>query len=167
MAGRVAFLVLDGAVLLLNALGLPANWILLGLALLYSLLTHGQRLGWGALAILAALAVLGELLELLVGVGYVARRGATRWGAVGAFLGGILGAVVCAPAAPPLGSLAGGFGGSLVGAVLFEYVVQRRADAAWRAGRAAFLGKVLGVVAKILCGFWMWCVLAYRLLLAR
>jgi len=159
--------VLEGAVLLLNVFGLPGNWIFLGLALLYSLGTRAGRPGRIALAILAALAVLGEVLELAVGLGYVARRGATRWGAVGTFAGGLLGALVCAPAAPPFGSLVGGFAGSFAGAVLCEYLGQRRADAALRAGRAAFLGRVLALVAKMLCGFWMWCVLAYRLLAAR
>ena len=164
LMGRVAFLVLEAAVLFLNAVGLPANWILLGLAVLYSWLTHTPRLGWIVLAILGGLALLGELLEFLVGTGYTARRGATRWGVLGAFAGGLLGAAACTPVAPPFGTVAGGMVGSFAGAALLEYAAQRHAGTALRAGRAAFVGKLLATAAKALCGSWMWCLLAYRLL---
>jgi uncharacterized protein YqgC (DUF456 family) len=65
---------------------------------------------------------------------------------------------------PPFGTLVGAFAGSFLGAVLLEYLAQDRVDAALRSGRAAFLGKVFGAVAKSMCGFWMWAVLAWQLL---
>ena len=163
-AARIAFLLIGGAVLALNLVGLPANWILFGLALAYGLLTDLHPLGALALGVIAGLAVLGEVLEFLVGLGYTARRGATRYGVVGSFAGGILGALAGGPVVPPFGSLLGALAGSFAGAILAEYLGQRRADQALRAGRAAFAGRLLGGLIKTVCGLWMWCVLAYRLL---
>jgi len=162
-SGNILFLLVLGAVLLLHMISLPANWIFAGLSLLYALLTGLSPVGWWTLLILAALATLGELLEFFVGVGYTAKRGATRWGVVGTFVGGIAGGVLLSSLVPPFGALLGAFGGSFLGAVLLEYVAQERVDAALRSGRAAFLGKVFGAVAKSMCGFWMWAVMAWQL----
>jgi hypothetical protein len=162
--GRVLFLVLEAALLLLNAVGLPGNWLLLGLALAYAALTHFARLGWVALGVMAALALAAEGLETVVGLAYTAKRGSTRFGMLGAFVGGLAGAVLAAGLVPPLGAMLGAFGGTFAGAFLFEYAAERRRDAALRAGRAAFVGRLLAAAVKTLCGFWMWCVLGFRLL---
>jgi len=162
--GRVVLLLGGGAALLLNVVALPGNWILLALAVGYSLLTRMEPVGWGTLGILAGLALLGEVLESLVGIVYTAKRGATRRGALGAFVGGLAGAIAASSLVPPLGSLLGAFAGTFAGAFLFEYVGERKHDRALRAGRAAFVGRALAAVAKVTCGFWMWVVFAYRLL---
>jgi uncharacterized protein YqgC (DUF456 family) len=164
LIGRVLLLLMGGAALLLNALALPGNWILLALAVVYALLTHMQHLGWGTLGLMAGLALTGEVLESLVGIVYTAKRGATRRGAVGAFVGGLAGAIAASGVAPPLGSLRGAFAGTFAGAFLFEYAAERRHRDAVRAGRAAFVGRALASAAKIACGFWMWVVFGYRLL---
>jgi uncharacterized protein YqgC (DUF456 family) len=161
---RLLFLGLEAGVLLLNAVALPGNWVLLGLALAYGLLTDMQRLGWGALGIMAGLALVGEVLEATVGIVYTAKRGATRRGALGAFLGGFAGAMLCAGMLPPFGAMLGAFGGTFAGAYLLEYFGERRHPEAMRAGRAAFVGRILAAAIKTLCGFWMWCVVAWRLL---
>jgi hypothetical protein len=163
---RVAWLVVGGAVLLLNALGLPGNWILISLALLYAFLTDFQNLGWIALSLMGALAVIGELLELGLGAAYSAKRGVTRRGVLGSFLGGIAGAMLAAPLVPPFGSILGAFAGSFAGAVLLEYWGDQHLPQALRAGRAAFVGRVLAAFVKGACGFGMWLILAYRLLWA-
>jgi hypothetical protein len=164
---RIAFLVLQAGVLLLHLVGLPANWILLGLALVYALTTHMQLLGWGTLVVLAVLAAVAEGLEALVGPLVVARRGGTRHGVLGAFIGGIAGALIAAPVVPPFGSMVGAFAGSFAGATLLEYRRSRDRAVAVRAGKAAFLGRVIAAAVKTQVGSWMWCVLAYRLLFAR
>jgi uncharacterized protein YqgC (DUF456 family) len=166
VAAKALGLALAAAVLLLHTVGLPANWILLALAAAYGLATHWHPVGLWTLLALAALAGLGEGLEFAVGLGYTAKRGATRWGLAGACLGGIAGAMALAAVAPPFGAMLGAFAGSFAGAVLLEYLSQRRLDTALRAGRAAFLGRALGACVKTLCGLWMWGVLAYRILFA-
>lgn len=167
LVGRIALLVLGASALFLNALALPGNWILLLLAAGYAWLTEFARLGWGTLGILAGLAVLAEALELVVGLVWTAKRGATRRGTLGAFVGGLLGAVATAQIAPPFGPMLGAFGGVFAGAYLFEYWGQRKTDAALRAGRAAFLGRIVAAAVKTLCGFWMWCVVAWQLFVPR
>ncbi len=165
--GRILFLILEASLLLLNAVGLPGNWLLLGLALAYAAFTHFARLGWRALVAMAALALVAEGLEAATGVAYTAKHGATRWGTLGAFLGGLAGAVLAAGLVPPLGSVLGAFAGTFAGAFLLQYLGGRRRDAALRAGRAAFVGRLVASAVKTLFGFWMWCVLAYRLLAPR
>lgn len=167
LGGRILFLILQAAVLLLHGLGLPANWILLGLAILYALLTDMRHIGWVGLGIMAGLAVIAEVLESVVGLVYASRRGATRVGVLGAFVGGLAGAILLASVAPPFGSMLGAFAGSFAGAVLFELAREKKAGKALRAGRAAFVGKVLAAVLKTTCGFLMWSILAYQLLAPR
>jgi uncharacterized protein YqgC (DUF456 family) len=162
--GRILLVLVSGAALLLNVLALPGNWILLAIALIYALATRMEHVGWGTLGLMAGLAIVGEVLESLVGVVYTAKRGATRRGALGAFIGGFAGAIAASSIAPPLGSLLGAFAGTFAGAFLFEYLGERKHREALRAGRAAFVGRALASAAKVICGFWMWVVFAYRLL---
>jgi uncharacterized protein YqgC (DUF456 family) len=136
----------------------------LALACGYAWLTDMQRLGWGSLAVMAGLALVAEGLEATVGLVYTAKRGATRRGTLGAFLGGLAGALLTAGMAPPIGPMLGAFGGTFAGAYLLEYLGERHHPQALRAGRAAFIGRILAAAVKTLCGFWMWCVLAWRLL---
>lgn len=166
-AGRAAILAFGGTSLLLNALGLPGNWVLLALTIGYAFLSHFERVGWGTLGVMAGLAGLAEVLELVVGLAWTAKRGVTRRGTLGAFLGGLLGALVMAELVPPLGAMLGAFGGTFVGASLLEYTSERKQDAALRAGRAAFVGRIVAASLKTLCGFWMWCLLVWRLLAPR
>jgi hypothetical protein len=168
LAGEVLLLAVGAGVLLLHAVGLPANWILLALGVLYALATGWSPVGWRTLAAMGALAALAEGLEFLVGVLYTARRGASRWGVAGACFGGFAGVVLgAALPVPLLGVLAGAFLGSFAGAVLLEYVSQRRLDTALRAGRAAFWGRALGAATKTACGLVMWGILVWRILAAR
>jgi uncharacterized protein len=166
-AGRLLFLIFEAALLLLNVLGPPGNWVLLAGAVAYAALTHFARLGWRTLAVMAALALVAEALETIVGLTYTSKRGATKLGTLGAFVGGLAGAALAAGLVPPLGALLGAFGGTFAGAFLFQYLRERERDQALRAGRAAFVGRLLASGVKTLCGFWMWGVLAYRLLAPR
>lgn len=165
IAGRATVLVFGGASLFLNAVGLPGNWGLLVLAAGYAWITHFGRVGWGTLGILVGLALLGEALEFVAGLAWTARKGVSRRGTFGAFLGGLAGAVLGTSVVPPLGPMIGAFAGTFVGAALFEYSVEKKHAAALQAGRTAFVGRVVATGIKTMCGFWMWSVLAWRLIL--
>ena len=54
-------------------LGLGGNFIILGLALLHALVTGFDPIGWKLLSWLAGIAVLGEIIEFLVGTFWIAR----------------------------------------------------------------------------------------------
>lgn len=167
LAGRATVLVFGGASLFLNAVGLPGNWVLLVLAAAYAWITHFGRVGWGTLAIMAGLALLAELLEFVVGLAWTAKKGVTRRGTFGAFAGGLVGAVLASSVMPPLGAMLGAFAGTFAGATLLEYSAEKKRDAALHAGRAAFIGRIVATGIKTMCGFWMWAVLAWRLIVPQ
>lgn len=139
--------------LILIPLGLPGNFILLALALLVAWLGGFQAVGWLALLVMAALVVLAEVVEALLGSAMAKRFGASWWGVGGAFVGGIAGVLLGSAVLPIIGSLVGAFLGAAVGAVLLEAWHLRRVDQdALRAGWGAFLGKLLASLLKVSIG---------------
>jgi uncharacterized protein len=145
-------ILLDAAMLgclLLIPIGLPGNFILLGLALLVAWLGQFQVIGWVALLVMLALVILAEVVEALLGSALARKFGASWWGVGGAFVGGIVGAVAGSAIIPLIGTLVGAFLGAAVGAVLLEVWHQRRIDEnAFKAGWGALLGKVLATLFK-------------------
>ncbi len=157
--GTWALYVLWGALLLLASLlvypGLGGNFVILGLAVVHALVTGFDPLGWGLLLVLLGLAVLGEVVESLLGIVYVARKGVTRRGVAGAFVGGLLGAAVGTPLAPVVGTVLGGFLGAFAGAAFGEYLGRRLLAPSLRAGGHAFAGKMLAILVKHALGLAM------------
>jgi uncharacterized protein YqgC (DUF456 family) len=141
------------ACLILVPLGLPGNFILLGLALVAAWLGHFASIGWVALLVMLGLVLLAELVESLLGAAMTKRFGASWWGVGGAFLGGIAGSLIGSAVLPLVGTLVGAFLGAAAGAVLLEAWHRRRVDAeAMRAGWGAFLGKLLASLIKVAVG---------------
>lgn len=130
-------------------LGLSGNFILLGLALVVAWIGGFQHLGLVHLLILLGLAVAGELVEAVLGVVAARRFGASRWGMIGTFVGGILGAAAGTAWIPLLGSLVGAFAGAFIGAFAGEMVGGRAAKPSARAGTGAFLGRVAATALKL------------------
>ncbi|MBI4720346.1 MAG: DUF456 domain-containing protein [Chitinivibrionia bacterium] len=135
------------------ALGLPGIWVLVAVALIFALATHFTAITWFYLLLCVGLAVLGEIIESVLGVAVVAKKGGGRYGIFGTFLGGLLGVIAGAPLAPPFGSLVLGFAGSFAGAVAGEYIAYRKLESAVRVGYWAFLGRALAIVVKLGLGF--------------
>ena len=127
---------------------LPGGWIALGLALLFDLIAGFEAIGWVWLAVFAGLLAIGEVVESLLGIVYVAKQGATRHGVVGAFLGGILGAILGSGALPVVGTLVGGLAGAFGGAVLGEYLRDQQLEPSVRIGMHATIGKLLATSVK-------------------
>lgn len=141
------------ACLFLIPLGIPGNFILLGLALLAAWLGGFAAIGWVALLVMLGAVLLAELVEALLGAAMARRYGASWWGVLGALLGGFAGAIIGTAILPLLGSLVGAFLGAALGAALLEALKLRRMDEdALRAGWGAFLGRVLASMFKISVG---------------
>jgi uncharacterized protein YqgC (DUF456 family) len=138
--------------LLAVVIGLSGNFILLGLALLVGWIGNFAELGWKTWFLLLALAVVGEVVEALLGVVAARGFGATRWGMIGTFVGGILGAVAGSAVLPVVGSLLGAFLGAFAGALAGELLRGRRAGESLRAGTGAFLGKLVALSFKLAIG---------------
>lgn len=133
---------------LFTYLGLGGNFIVLGLALVHALVTGFEPIGWQLLAMLAGIALLGELIEFVVGTFYVAKQGATRTGVATAFVGGLLGALLGNGLVPVAGAVLGGFVGAFAGAVAGEYWRRQRLEPSLRVGGHAFLGRLLAIMIK-------------------
>ena len=139
-------------VLALNAVGLPGNWVLVGTALVVALIPGFGDLPWTWFFACLGFAVLGEVIESLLGLVVVAKKGGTRWGVIGSFLGGMLGVVLGSAMAPPFGGVLLGFVGAFGGAVFGEYMREQRADSALKIGFWAFVGRSLAILGKIAAG---------------
>lgn len=155
---------------LTNLLTLPGNWIVLGLAALFAWL--GPRDGswgisWLVVAILAALAVLGEIVEFAASAWGAAKQGASRRAAVLSILGAMVGSIMGATAGLPIpilgpvvGAVLGGAVGAFGGAYLGESWKGRTHGESVLVGRGAFSGRLWGMIGKIAVGAVMIVVLA-------
>ena len=85
----------------------------------------------------------------------MAKKGATRWGVIGAFAGGLLGAALGNGIVPVVGAVLGSFVGAFAGAVGGEYLARERLEPSLRVGGHAFLGRLLAILVKHLLGLVM------------
>jgi len=141
--------------LFLVPLGLPGNWVILGIAVLKAFLSDFQGLTLTWLIVLLALVLLGEAIEFFLGVYMAKRYGASKWGMYGAFFGGLIGGIVGSFPFPVIGTMIGAFIGAFLGAFLCEYAYRMRSDVSFQAGIGAFIGRILAIVLKLEIGIAM------------
>lgn len=145
---------------LLTWLGLGGNVVICALALVWGLATGFSEITWPLLGLFAGMTVAGEVIESLLGLVYVAKKGATRYGVTGVFVGGLVGAAAGNGAIPVVGALVGSFLGAFAGAVIGEYYRERRLEPSMRIGWHAFAGKMLAILVKHAIGLGMiWMIL--------
>jgi uncharacterized protein YqgC (DUF456 family) len=144
------------------SLGLGGNFVILGTGIITGWATHFTRVGVATLIILAILAVVGEVIESLLGVFAVRRFGASKLAMLGTFVGGIAGGIAGSGIAPIAGSLLGAFAGAFLGAFLGELAARRRVAGSLRAGGGAFLGRLLAMTIKFEIGVVMVIILIWQ-----
>jgi len=150
---------------LLNILifvGVPGSWIALAAIVVYSFATRFSEVGWKTLLVMGAVAALGEIVESLLGIVYVAHKGGTKWGVFGAFAGGLAGAILGTALLPLVGSIVFGFIGAFAGSVICEYLYYRSLDRALRTGFFAFVGKLVAMLAKFALALAILALFIYR-----
>jgi uncharacterized protein len=151
----VLLLIASGIIgLLLIPFGLPGLWVIVLGVVGYGWLTDFITLSVGFMALIIALAVLGEVFEAWVGFRFAQRYGGSSRAGWGALVGGLIGAVVGVPL-PIIGSVIGGFVGAFLGAALFEYTRARQAEGSVKAGWGAVLGRAAAVAVKMGLGIVM------------
>lgn len=147
----------------LHLFGLPANWIALGLAALWFFFAPHAAMTWGLLAVLAGMAVCGEIVEALMLHIWGKKYGGSTKGALGGMVGALVGAVLGAPFLFGIGALFGALAGAFLGSLAVELargVPNREAvTAAW----GAMLGRFGGTVLKAALGFAMIAIAAPRI----
>jgi len=149
--GWIVLVVTQVLGLILVPLGLPGLSIMVGGILAYGWMTEFRTVGVTMIALVLALAFLGEIVENWIGFRYAKRYGGSTRSGWGALIGGLVGAMIGVPVAI-IGSVIGAFIGSFVGAALFEYTYSRHAGVATRAGWGAVLGRAAGAAVKIALG---------------
>lgn len=153
----ILFLVICGCGAL-TLLGLPGNWGILIVTLLFAILippTSGLAIGAPVLLGMLALAVLGELLEFFLSAAGLA-RGASRRGALFALFGSVMGSFIGAAIlslfpiiGTIIGLLLGGAAGAMIGAVIGEKSAGKNTEESLRLGKIAFWGRLFGSLTKI------------------
>ena len=126
--------------------GLPGTPLVLAGSVLVAWADGFHRVGWLALAAIAVLGLLGQVVESTASVLGARKAGASGWGMAGAFVGLLVGL--------PFG-LAGIILGPVAGATLLEYLRNPQVKGAARAGVGVFLGFVVGTAVKSACAFAM------------
>ena len=147
----------------LNAAGAPGNWAMLGIAIIYSWLMPTESpyaFGFLVVIIVFIFAIIGEVLEFLTGAISTKKAGGSKRGMwfsiIGSVVGSLAGIFIGIPV-PIVGSLIAALlfsgAGALLGAYYGERVEGRNSQEAWKVGISSFVGRVLGSIFKILCGF--------------
>lgn len=154
----VVLLALDAACLLLTVVGMPGNWLMVGLTAGFAWWQWDARpLGWWPLVIIAVLAGLGEVLEFAAGAVGTRVSGGSRASAIWALVGGLLGGILGLFVPPPvIGSILGACIGAAIGAAVSEHDSTGDVKRSLRAGAGAGTGRLLGTVAKVLVGLVIW-----------
>ena len=134
----------------LTLLTLPGTWFIILVALACQWWCEGL-FEWWTIALCAALALAGEVVEFAWSARGAQRTGGTRPGMIGSIVGGLVGAVLGTFLIPvPLvGTIVGATVGAGLGAVAGERGMSRRS---WResatVGRGAAVGRLTAVVIK-------------------
>ena len=149
---------------IINVLGMPGNWLVVVLGALCLWLRpvdHLSHVAWPPLIVMVAMALLGEILEFVAGALGASQKGGSKRGTALAIVGSIGGAIAglffgAAIPIPIVGSLIGslvlGAIGAFGGAIAGERWAGKDWDASIEVGSAAFWGRLLGTVAKAVCG---------------
>src|SRR5882757_7723861 len=158
----IALVFACGLAWLTTLVALPGNWLIVGCSALFAWIVSydsGRGITWTTVAVLAGLAVLGEVIEFAAGAAGAAKQGASKRSValamVGAVVGSILGLAIGSPiliVGSFVMALVGGATGAFFGAYLGEAWKGRPHDARVAAGRGAFTGRIWGTVGKLAVG---------------
>lgn len=129
----------------------PGTWLMVLLAIGLEWWQPGEFMfGWAVLGAAVALAVLGEVLEFVLGAAGSRQAGGSKRAAALAIAGGVVGAILgTAIPVPILGTLLGASAGAFAGSLLGDLWAGRPVPGSIEAGRGAAMGRFWGTVAKM------------------
>jgi len=134
---------------------LPANWLILILLFIGSMLNPTYEIPFSTMYFLGAVALAGELVEFGLQMLGAKKFGATNAGNWGAIAGAICGALLGAPILLGLGALVGAVVGAFIGCYFVETMNGRSRAEAIQAAWGAMLGKILGMAVKMGIGVFL------------
>jgi uncharacterized protein len=149
------FLLVSFFGLISHVFGLPGNFIILGASTMLAWYGGFHDVTVTILIVLIVLALLGELIESVLGVYGAKKYKSSNKAIVGSIVFGIAGAVLGLPFFLGIGAVIGAFMGAFAGAFLVDLFIQKNVDRAVKSGWGAFLGRVGGTVSKAALGMAM------------
>lgn len=149
--------------------GLPGIGVIFASALLYALVTKfNSAISLNLILILGVLTILGETADNWLMAAGAKRFGASTTAAWLSLLGGFLGALLLGPLLAVVLSVVGpvvaAFLGAFVAVVIYEHRQKQNWQEALRAGWGALLGRVAGMVLKMIVGVGMVAAVAWAVL---
>ncbi|MFN5624986.1 MAG: DUF456 domain-containing protein [Planctomyces sp.] len=146
---------------------LPGNWLMVLALAGWVWLSGGvSGPGWWAVCAAGVLAVLGEVLETVLGSAAASRRGATRRAMLLSLLLSMVGSLVGSVLLPipfvggVVGAILGAAGGAFAGAWLGEAWAGTEPEQRAQIGAAAMKGRLIGMAAKLAVGLVIFCLQA-------
>lgn len=154
---------LMAASLFLHLFGLPANWLVLVFAALWAFFAPGNAMTFAVLAIMAALAVAGEVMETLMLHIWGKKYGGSNKGTIAGMAGAIIGAILCAPILFGIGAFLGALAGAFFGSLAMELYRGLPGNEAAKAAWGVMIGRFGGTVVKAALGCAMVAIAAPRI----
>ena len=142
------FIFVAVAGLISHIFSLPGNFIILADALLFGWYDGFNAVTVKILIILLALALLGELIEFVLGILGAKKYKSSNKAIVGSIVFGIIGGILGIPFFLGIGAVIGAFIGAFVGAFLVEFFLEKSVDRAMKSGWGAFVGRLAGTFFK-------------------
>jgi uncharacterized protein YqgC (DUF456 family) len=144
-------------------LGLPGTFIMVAAAIAANYIASAG-IGWVAIGIALALAVIAEVLEWTLSARFAVKYGGSKRAGWGAIIGGFLGAFAGIPV-PVIGSMIGAFAGAFIGALVAEWTLpQADASSATRVATGALIGKAAATAMKLAIAFTIALMLTFSLI---
>lgn len=142
---------------------LPGNWLMVVSTCLFAWWKWESGVfSWPLLAVVTAMALIGELIEFFAGAGGAKKAGAGWMGAGAAIVGAALGAIAGTAVIPV--PLFGTLLGVCFGAGLLTWSAERTAgrpkEHSVRSGVGAGTGVLVGIVGKFIIGCLIWLTIA-------
>lgn len=151
-----ALALIIGGFLITIVPGLPGVLVIYAGMWLAAWSDHFARIGWPTLTVLAVLAALALVADMIASLLGAKRAGASRWALIGSMIGAAAGLLFGLP-----GLLLGPFAGAVIG----ELIARRPLAAAARVGLATWIGLLIGTLAKLALAVSMLAVFAVSYLL--
>ena len=139
--------------LALDLVGLFGNWVLLAAVAGAWLVTGFEHFSLWSVVGITLLALTGEGLEAIASSYGAKRFGGGKGAMLCALAGCLVGAVVGTPLMPIIGTVIGACLGAFLGAASYEFLLAEKAasQALWT-GVGAALGRIAGMLAKLMVG---------------
>ncbi len=131
----------------LTIVGIGGTFLIVIGALFYNLITWSMAISSSTLLWITGLAVIGELLEWIITLVGMKTAGVSRHALIGTIVGAVIGGIALS-IVPIIGTIIGIVLGAMAGAWLLEFYHNKNSQKAWKAAKAALLGRALVSLAK-------------------